>query len=95
MINDPEIGRYLVASTGHLSVKERLVLDSIPWAIFPFEYGWWVHVPARTDRDPEEMQKCLPKRLRRLVKWASERGLQFIKLDADGPIYPELEFFDE
>jgi len=89
------IGKFLDASTEHLSRVERDELeagldDSTP-RVIPHEHGWWIHVPvAECDCKAVEHMPALTAALRA----AKKLDCWWINFDADADQVDGLEVYE-
>lgn len=91
------VGRYLDASTAHLTAAEghRLPDGGDHADVEAHEYGWWVWVPTTVDQDDQHEQAfraafpCLAV----LMDRARAHGCAYLRLDAGGATLDGLPTF--
>ena len=79
-------------STAHISQETSKILaenspDNYILSI-PFEYGWIVYANELFEGDKK------PEDLRTVIKYAQRKGCEWIKLDSDGDLVPELPEYE-
>lgn len=57
-----------------------------------FTYGWWLTLTPLEEQDPDE--QYITEELRAIREYADKMGATVIRLDAAGPIVPELPHFN-
>lgn len=82
-----EIYKMLVLSTGHISKKTAHLLDMNDAGVVVYpkdEYGWFVVVSDWIDHEniPDDLKKCL--------ELAERHGCDWLCLDCDGKLVPDL-----
>lgn len=100
---DMQIDRMIVLSTNHIPWRTSRALDAsteggtiegngdMPATLKWASYGWmvWADDGFRTMRSSDAHPELL-----RVIEFALKHGCQWIRLDCDGPEYPELPTFD-
>lgn len=88
-----EITKMLTLSTAHIpesiakSLETEPETDNFGLSVYPFAYGFWIHVPQEI---PENTPECLASCLR----LAKENGCAWLQLDQDAEPLDELPVYD-
>jgi hypothetical protein len=97
-----EISRNLVASTAHITMEDRDLLEAAgegesPLVVYSFEYGFLIYIPTDPAKVAEEGAAALARgysqALVDLLALTSKEGCRYLLLDQDGPIYDNLPAF--
>lgn len=102
----PAIRRMLDLSTAHLTpeMREELPLygrdgGAPSWGgaagVYPTEHGALVWVPDDPEESAANSDEALPLELIVIQKHARRYGCDYILFDADGPMDPGLDVFDD
>lgn len=95
--------RYMDTSTAHLPESDRILLpDDIterhcPLTVYPFEYGWWIHVPDKEiwpDKKSRLKESGFSPAIAKLIEKAQSLNCRFISLDCDAEKFDDLEDFE-
>ncbi|NCT98696.1 MAG: hypothetical protein GXD23_15120 [Comamonadaceae bacterium] len=93
-----EIHQMLCLSTAHLTqiTREQLENDDLEGAIYHPKsmHGWFLYVPEPALKDLLS-NLALPQDVRDCLSFASERDIQWLMFDADGPVVHELALYEE
>lgn len=93
-IINPQVSKCLDISTLHITQQDsELLTASRGLCVYPYEYGYFVRVPAE---EPAQDLLVLgySSALISILTWASEHDMYFVNIDQDGMPYDELETFD-
>lgn len=90
-----EIQRVLVASTAHITVKDSETLrhKEHPFVTHSYEEGDFV-ILNEIEEKMAEIKTIFSKEFVDLILLAQKNSCEILRLDRDGPIYPQLPTFD-
>jgi hypothetical protein len=97
MASSPEIRRFVVISTGHVSPETAAHLESTPSLDWPTiggrysEYGWFMYASDINDM-PGDL--AIPDDLFAVMTWARSQGVEHILFDRDADAIDGLPWFD-
>ncbi|MFC5386995.1 hypothetical protein ACFPLB_13600 [Aquamicrobium segne] len=86
MTSAPEIRRFIVVSTGHVTETTAKLLDTIPPSRWPClggqygDYGWFVYAH---DENAGVGSDAIPDDLFAVMTWARSQGCDYLLLDCD------------
>lgn len=92
-----EVHKMLVLTTAHITEKTADFLQNVGSADItgfvshPFVYGFVVHW---WPEQAEELNPVLPKDLQACIRFAQKHGCDYLMLDSDGEVMPELPEYD-
>jgi len=97
-----EIERSLVVSTAHISAddNEKLAneaeMNTTPsLVVYTYQYGFLIYTGSPIDElIDENVQIRYSEALSNLLRLAKRENCQYLKIDCDAQIYPDLEVFD-
>jgi hypothetical protein len=97
------VGRFLDTSTCHITGGDSVLLDAasiyLPmrkgaFVVYKYPEGWWVYVPEDAESFKESIEGAkeeeYSKDFLNLMRTARAKKCWYLRLDADGTIYPEL-----
>ena len=99
MDNNLEIDKMITISTGHIKEDTALALErevkyelnKIPLSIYnKAEFGWFIFVPDKNDFEEEN----IPNDLLDCINFAIKHDYNWLCLDCDGLIVPDLKTYD-
>lgn len=103
---NPDIYNYMDISTGHITSEDRDRLDvdaeltvgrngAQAFIVFKYPEGWFVHIPPDADptTDLELPANTYSDQVLKILEKASECDCCFVRFDADGLKYEDLEEF--
>lgn len=89
--------QMLMIATAHLSASTRQLLDKqeeLGVLYYPKgPWGWFCNVPALEDGVP--ICDDIPKDIRDCIAFAQSKQVQWLMLDEQGPVIPELPLYEE
>lgn len=99
-IKFPEIQTMAIVSSKHISEEDndklelagQGMLNNIHFpVVHKYEYGYFIHISTEEDN---QVYEGLSTQLLQMIQNAKEQGMQFLRVDQDGPEIKELEIFD-
>lgn len=99
LIGQLEIVRVWIINTVHIREKDSRVLSQVPdLAVCEYREGFWIMVPDehefRVMRLVERLVEAgLSSAVGHILSVASGQAVEYVKLDADGPVYDFLPQF--
>lgn len=102
-IKNPEIERNLVVSGGHITEQDDAWLKKCTEGDLPEKgrslvvdkhpFGYYILIGEDTTDEADKVYKeGFSEQFANLLRIASTLGVQFLKIDSDGPVYPELPY---
>lgn len=95
MVKNPEIRKTLICSTAHITERDSVMLFRLGTEIIENkEFGYLIPISS-FDGNEEIFEKSkLSDNFFNLIKLTKELECDYLMLDCDGSVYPELEKFD-
>ena len=96
-MSTPEIHRFVVISTGHLTEGTARFLDTTPAKNWPYaggpyaDYGWFFYAH---DENLNTGSGAIPDDLFAVMTWARKQVCHYLLLDCDGDAVDDLPQFD-
>ncbi|MEN1990298.1 hypothetical protein [Paenibacillus hubeiensis] len=93
---DPMRESFITVSTAHISedvnhqLQNEWINKTHQLIYYAYEYGYFICILD----EPLPEEETLPDSLRQVVLFARSKGAQWLKLDRDGDIFPELPTFN-
>ncbi len=85
------ISPILTLSIGHISEKDAKLLDAEEtFSVGKFEYGYFLFTSITNNKKLQEYSKAF----RELINAALQADCQYICLDRDAELHPDLQVFD-
>lgn len=87
-----EIYKMMVMSTGHISKEtaELLDRDNVGVVVYPkAEYGWFIVVS-----DWWDIEQTIPEDLKQCLAYAEKNGCDWLCLDYDAELYPDIPSYN-
>ena len=85
--------RIFVVSTAHITQTDAQLLynnNDSTLIVDKYPGGYIIHPPIDDDKIPDEYSDAF----KNLIKLTKTLGYNFLKLDQDGSVYPDIETFD-